>query len=999
MKTPEYDYFHDSEKAAACLKTIRSHCGEAFLTTVQETAGQSADPLGVLINLTRFLEAVEDRQAEALRMSDIPGYLPLLAELFSQGPLLSDMLCRYPQYGAWLWDNLHPDHARPPMEYGEILEAAFQKHNDIETRQKWLRQFSHRELLRIAAREVHLHAPFESVSADISHLADAMIEGALRASTEYLSPRFSPLDADEAPSMEVTFCVLAMGKLGGQELNFSSDIDLLFIYSASGHTREDSPQSATTEEYYRKLCELMIQLLSERTAEGHVFRVDTRLRPFGKSGPLACSLGSAVDYYSTYGRAWERQALIKARPCAGDFQLGEVLLEQLRPFFYPRYFDDTTLEDIRSVKRQVESIIASKSQTDREVKLGRGGIRDIEFTVQMLQMLHGGRWPEIRTSNTLEALRALGQRQKVQPFDAATLERNYIFLRGIEHRLQIEGGRQTHILPETGPELDMLARRLGYENGDSLMNVYRERTAETRAILEQFLATRGDGNLWVIELLEPESACADGLKKLASLGFRDPGRARNELLLLANGPDDAPYTRETAQQFSAVTPFLLEALGQTPDPDGALLRFSQILGRLPVPATLYNLLKYHRNLSRYLIALVSNSDYLSEMLLRDISLLDLIGTPGHIDMPSRRDELEQVLSDLEAAADPAPALYRLRDGEVLKVALREILLGIPVTAVGDELSQLAEVILARSLSRARARTTARYGTTSAAFAIVALGKFGGRELGYGSDLDLVFVHEDEETARFDISTSPTEYFASIASQVIKSLKEPTRYGLLYDVDARLRPDGNKGALAIPEQRFRQYYQEEAYFWEKFALMKVRAVAGDAGFAARIEAEARHLAFSMRLERSGLEELEAMRAKLAAAAPRLDLKRREGGIAEIEFATRLLQLRHAGEHPDLERGGVFGALELLSEKSLLPEQEHGMLREGYAFYRRLLNRSRMMRGCASSCLPDAPEMAARLAQSLGIEGGLQEQIESHAAGIHQVYLRIYNALRNETAPPL
>jgi len=714
MKNLTHDNIYNTERAAGCLDVLRTHGTSAFLNAVTEITGASADPVGALVNLTRFLEAAIDPSVETERMQDTPGYLELLVELFSQGPLLSDILCRHPHYGAWLWNILHPDHTRTREEYFQLLEEAYREYIGLEARQNWLRQFSRQEMLRIAAREVYLHAPLESVVQDISLLADTMIEGAFRASKEYLSERFGTLVADDNPEVEVTFCVLAMGKLGGFELNFSSDIDLLFIYSASGHTSENAPRSANTEEYYRKLCELMVKSLSEGTSEGHVFRVDTRLRPFGKSGPLACSLCSAVDYYSTYGRAWERQALIKARPCAGDLRLGEDLIEQLRPFFYPRYFDDATLEDIRGVKRQMESVIAAKSQSDREVKLGHGGIRDIEFTVQMLQMLHGGRWPEVRTPNTLEALRALGQRQRIQPFDAVTLERNYIFLRGIEHRLQIEGGRQTHMLPEPGPELDTLACRLGYENGDSFMNVYRERTQETRAILEQFLAARGDGNLWVIELLEPESACANGLLKLESLGFRDPGRAREELLLLANGPDEAPYTRETTQQFAAVTPFLLEALAQTPDPDGALLRFSRILGRLPVPATLYNLLKYHRNLSRYLIALVSNSDTLSEMLLRDISLLDLVGTPGHIDAPSRREELENLLLDLEGAADPAPALYRLRDGEVLKVALREILLGIPVTAVGDELSQLAEVILCRTLSLARAKTAERYGTASAA---------------------------------------------------------------------------------------------------------------------------------------------------------------------------------------------------------------------------------------------------------------------------------------------
>ena len=994
MKTPEDIRFEDKTTAENCLDTLSEACGESFLPGLYDTLARCGDPDHGLVGLTRFLEKTNQDPDEIARMRETPGYLHMLVELFSQGSLMSDILCGDPTHGRWLWEHAFPDRGRSREEMLGMLELAFQEIPDFEGRQRWLRRFSRLEKLRITVREVVVHAPFESVVADISCLADTMIEGAYRAARDHLAARFGTLVGDEDPEQEVTFCVLAMGKLGGYELNYSSDIDLTFMYSANGQTRADAPRPATTEEYYRKLCELLITALSGQSSEGHVFRVDTRLRPFGKSGPLACSMDSAVDYYTNYGRAWERQALIKARPCAGDLALGETLLERLRPFVYPRYFDDATLEDIRGVKEQTEAVIAARTETDREVKLGRGGIRDIEFTVQMLQLLHGGRWPDSRTPNTLTALRALGERQRIRPFEAKTLERNYVFLRGIEHRLQIEGGRQTHILPEPGPALDRLARRLGYIDGNVFMRVYRERTDETRAILEQFLASKGAGNLWVNELLEPRSECVAGLERLRSLGFKEPQRARHEILLLANGPDDAPYTRDTAQQFAAITPFLLNALGQTPDPDAVLLRLGQVLSLLPVPATLYNLLNYHPSLSRYLIALISNSDYFGDLLVRDISLLDLIGTPGYLEYPSPREGMEKSLADLKDAANPAPALYRFRDGEMLKVALRDLSLGISVADVGDELSLLAEVIIQDVLNDARQNIAGRYGHTPASFAVLALGKFGGREMGYGSDLDLVFVHEDE-TASFEPSTSQGEYFAAIASQILKRLKEPTRYGILYNVDARLRPDGNKGVLSIPEQRLRQYYLEEAYSWEKFALMKVRAVAGNPAFMARVEAEARHIAFSMRLDRAAMEELESMRSRLAATVSKLDLKRREGGIAEIEFSTRLLQLRHVAEYPYLERGGVFGALSVLADKGLLSPSACEILRSGYAFFRQLLNRARMMRGSSSSSLPDSPETLQRLALGLGIQEDLQERIDAHASAVHDTYTDVFKSLYEET----
>jgi [glutamine synthetase] adenylyltransferase / [glutamine synthetase]-adenylyl-L-tyrosine phosphorylase len=993
MKTFDLIEFDDQETAQACMNAIGELAEGSLVPLLLEAVSESADPLKAFVGLSRFLERSLSAETEAAAMISSPRYLHMLVTLFSQGTLLSDTLCRNPEYGAWLWTEATLDRALTRDELLETIQHAFETLATFEERCVWMRRRARIELLRIATREVFVHAPFDSVVQDISALADAMLEAAFIAARDHLTPRMgTPVTFDDHQA--ITFCILAMGKLGGHELNFSSDIDLLFLYSADGITHEDTAQSVSTEEYFRKLGELIIKALSEQTAEGRVFRVDLRLRPFGKGGPIASSLDNAVEYYSIYGRAWERQAMIKARPCAGDIALGEVFLERLRPFVYPRYFDDATLEDIRGIKQQTEAIVAGKAHTEREVKLGRGGIRDIEFTVQMLQLLQGGRWDEVRTPNTLAAIRALGDRQRVSPFEAETLERNYVFLRRIEHRLQIEGGLQTHILPEHAQELTLLARRLGYQTSDAFMNVYRERTAETRAILEQFLAVKGDGNLWVMELLDPGASCTTGLERLRQNGFADPERARQELLCLANGPEHEPYTRDTAQQFAAITPFLVDALTHTPDPDMALAKFGQILSQLPTPATLYNLLKYNPKLTRYLTAVISSSDYLAEMLVRDISLLDLIGSPGHLDAPSSVDQLEMELDALEHAADAAPALYRLRDGEMLKIALRDLVQGISVAAVGDELTQLADFAVAAVLRRAHETVAARHGAVDVPFAAVALGKFGGREMGYGSDLDLVFVYDETEDNIRDMQLSPTEYFGAIASIVLKTLKEPTRYGILYDVDARLRPDGSKGALAIPTQRFCQYYREEAHFWERFALMKVRAVAGDADFCRDIEETAKDIAFAVAPDAKALDDLESLRRKLASGAPANDLKRREGGIAEIEFTTRMLQLHHVATCPALKRGGVFAALTILRDQGFLAPEDHAVLDEGYAFFRLLLNRARMMRGSSSSKLPDAPDMLRRLAQCLKIREDIMTEVERRADEVHKVYCRVRDQLQDK-----
>ena len=979
----------DRAAARACLHAIHGLTGDALAGPLADALAECPDPLKALVGLNRFLEHSDHPDDETRRAVSSPRYVRMLTALFAQGRLLTDTLCRNPGYAAWLWEQASLDAARDRHAVLEEVTQAFKEHASFDARCAWMRRYTRRELLRIAAREVFMYASFESVVADISTLADAMIEAACMAARDELLPRMGTPTTDDASRTPITFCVLAMGKLGGAELNFSSDIDLLFLYSADGCARGERTQPVATEGYYGKLGELIIKALSEQTADGRVFRVDMRLRPFGRSGPIASSLETALEYYAGYGRAWERQAMIKARPCAGDLALGDVFLEQLRPFVYPRYFDDATLEDIRGVKQQTEAIIAEKGRTEREVKLGRGGIRDIEFTVQMLQLLNGGRWPELRVANTLQAMRALGARHCLRPLEAETLESTYVFLRRIEHRLQIEGGLQTHVLPENEQERLLLARRLGYETAEAFMNVYRERTDTTRSILERFLAVKGDGTLWVTALLDPESAGEDGLKRLQAMGFHDPAHARDELLLLANGPEHAPYTRDTAQQFAAVTPFLLDALQHTPDPDAVLARLGRILAQLHAPTTLYNLLQHNPNLTRYVIAVIANSDYLADMLVRDIGLLDVMGTPGHLDDATSEAALEETFAMLEQAADPAVALYRLRDGETLKIACRELVQGVSVAAVGDELTRLAAFIVKKVVQRALESVAARYGAATMPFAVLALGKFGGREMGYGSDLDLVFVYQDNEAEEAAMSLSPAEYFAAAASQVLRTLKEPTRHGILYDVDVRLRPDGSKGALAIPMQRLRHYYLEEAHFWERFALMKARAVAGDPAFCDRLNTFVRDIAFAHPPDAPALESVETLRTQLAQDTTPYDLKRRKGGLAEIEFATRLLQLQHAHAFPELRGSGVFAALHALRGHGCVAEDEHAALCDGYRFFRQVLNRARMMRGSTSAKLPEAPETLHRLAVCLEVAGGdMMAAVEEQAQQVHAAYKHIY-----------
>ena len=576
-------------------------------------------------------------------------------------------------------------------------------------------------------------------------------------------------------------------------------------------------------------------------------------------------------------------------------------------------------------------------------------------------------------------------RRFLRPFEGTTLASNYVFLRQIEHRLQIEGSQQRHELPEDAAQLDLLARRLGYTSGASFMTAYRDRAAETRAILDRFLAVEGAGRLWITDLADPQSDGAAALPHLAALGFSDPAKAREELLGLAAGPADRPFSQHVRHQFATIAPALLDALAASSNPDTALLRLGRVLTNLRAPTAVYDILKWGPELSEKLVTLVANSEYLSEILVRDPGLFDMFGGGRAVEDALSREDLERQLADLERAYEPEAAPYRLHDGELLRVGMRELFDNITVLEVGHELTRLAEVCLTYMLEQVRRKVAERYGATDAAFAILGLGKLGGRELGYGSDLDLVFVYD--AGGAMGSTVAPVEYFAAIAAQTIRGLKEPTRYGVLYDIDARLRPDGNKGVLAISDARLDDYYQNEAHAWERLALVKVRAVAGDAEFGERIERRAREHAFSLPLTQESLQRIEDIRAKIVRNASPLDLKKDEGGLAEIEFAVRLLQLRHAAELPALKRSDVLGALDVLAQNDAIAAEDFGGLIDAYLLFRRIENRIRMMHGRSGSALPESPEAQADLAQRLRIPGHLAQLVRDHKSRAHAAYENI------------
>ncbi|MCX5769905.1 MAG: hypothetical protein NTZ09_06490, partial [Candidatus Hydrogenedentes bacterium] len=581
--------FDDPELSGRRLARLLERGGPGLAANLTRALSESAEPDLVLVALERFLDATDAPEAVLERLGRDITYARLLATLFDQSHFLTDIMCRRPEYVPWLADEAEFDHARPRDEMAAEMMQWLEGCDTLEGCGRVMRQYRQREILRIAAREVFVHVPLSSLTEDLSNLADAALDVAVRIGLRHLERRYGTpvLREPSGETRDVAFTVIGLGKLGGRELNFSSDIDLLLLYGDETETTGGTSGPASTLDYFHKLGEYIIKLVSEQTSEGHVFRIDMRLRPYGRTSPLAISLARALEYYGGYAQAWERQALIKARPCAGDPALGERFIESTRPFVFPRYFDDATLDEIRQIKQQTEALVADKGQAGIEVKLGRGGIRDIEFTVQMLQMLNGGRMPDLRTRSTLDAIRALGLHGHLSPFEATALASHYTFLRGVEHRLQIEGSQQRHVLPPEGKPLDRFARRLGYTSGESFMAAYRDRTREARDILDKFLTTEGAGTLWTYDLLSPQAEGRVGIERLVQYGFRDPQKARAELIRLSAGPEDQPYAFHVRQQFASIAPTLLESLADSGDPDGNLVRLGRVFSNLRAPGSVY----------------------------------------------------------------------------------------------------------------------------------------------------------------------------------------------------------------------------------------------------------------------------------------------------------------------------------------------------------------------------------------------------------------------------
>jgi len=978
-----------------------------------------ADPDMALNNLERFICAARNPLSMGTFFERDPEALPTLLQILSTSQHLSDLLVSDPEGFDLLRLSEGAPVAREALVDDIAAEATALNHDPAVLRA--LRRFKHRETLRIAYGDIIREQSLQTVTKQISFLADAVLEAALRAALgKLVAQRGTPMGIDGRPAR---FTVLGMGKLGGLELNYSSDIDLIFIYDSDGKT--DGKRPITNLEFFDLLARELVHLVTERTELGSVYRVDLRLRPEGERGPMVMSMESALNYYDQRGRTWERQALIKARPVAGSLELGREFLDQLTPWIYRRYLTAADIAGIKALKRRIEQQAHRAGADDRDVKTGHGGIRDVEFVIQFLQLLNGGSLSELRTANTLEAIAQLEQVGCLTNQEQSLLTENYSFLRKVEHRLQIMLDLQTHLLPRDNGELHKLALRMGYADKpdkpalEAFMADYRGKTQLNRKILDHLLhdafdddeKTAAEVDL-VLDPDPPEDRIAEVLEKYH---FRDVKGAYRNLMALAEEKIHFLSTRRCRHFLAAIAPQLLSAIADTADPDSTLVNLGTVSDSLGGKGVLWELFSFNPpSLSLY-VELCAYSPYLSGILTSNPGMIDGLMDSLVLDKLPGQEWLEHTLAELcRAAEDIDPILHSFKNDQQLCVGVRDILGKEDVQAITDALSNIAQTCLKQIAAREYERLTARFGTPRidagrragkpCDWVILGMGKFGGREMNYHSDLDIVFLYEAEghtaaapdQPARQ--STTNQHFFSELGQRIIKTASQLSSLGRLYELDARLRPTGKSGALTTTFKAFVRYFLEGGgQLWERQALCKARVVYGSPRAERLANAAVAKAAFGRRWRRKDAEEIRNMRRRLEETALAGDLKRGPGGIVDIEFLAQMLQLQHGRSNLRLREPNTLAALHTLYAGGVLSADDYELFDAGYRLLRTIESRLRLMNSTARDQLPQDHTELAKLAHLLHYPGsdGLMMDFENATRQIRRRFERLFEEAGQKT----
>jgi glutamate-ammonia-ligase adenylyltransferase len=843
---------------------------------------------------------------------------------------------------------------------GSLLQS-----RDYESGLKLIREFKQREMLRIGARDLARLANSIEITRELSDVADVCLQTVWSICFARLSDKLgAPFHPDIEGEWHATkSCVLGMGKLGGQELNYSSDVDVLFVYSDEGvvsrHTpsvRRPTAGGITNHQFYCRLAEAFIAEVSKMAPEGMLYRIDLRLRPEGDLGPLARSLASYETYYAQWGQTWERMMMIKARGVSGDAALAAEFLEMIQPFRYPRSINPDVLHEVAAMKDRIENEVVKEGELDRNVKLGRGGIREIEFVAQSQQLLHAGRQPFLQGAQTLPCLEKLAQYELLDHQDAAALREAYCFLRDLEHRLQMESNLQTHTIPTDKKSQERLARLMDFSSLKKFGATHLAHRMSVRRIFEKVLHGKGTRELEA-PLPFPEhfeGAEAEWKRLLAEHRFREPEKAFRVIREFVEGPGYvhvSPRTQELARKLlprllvrsptssakstSEVKKSKVQSQHRSrgpvvqllSDPDRVVTRLDSFIAAYGARSTLFELWNSNPGIFDLLVLLFDRSEFLAELSIRTPDLVDELVTSGRL---RQRKTGAETLEDLRHGindADQHAWMRKYHQAELMRIGLRDILGLADEDQYLVELSALADACLQYALEVVMRKNRLK----KPPFAIIGLGKLGGAEIDYGSDLDILFISTSssrDNEASFKkgssqhVSSAPLARLAKMAAEVMDLLSKRTEHGIVFHSDARLRPDGEKGLLVNTLDAYRQYYRQRAALWEIQTLTRTRAVAGDLQAGAAFQELATALTNFQNFDlkrgkpRSGVhapaaytpawkQEIDRMRMRIekertSAGKDDLAIKTGKGGLVDAEFVAQAVCLENGWHEPNTLR---------------------------------------------------------------------------------------------------
>jgi len=919
--------------------------------------------------LATLLDRVRAAGGEALLalLDDHPGARRLMAAIAEGSSFLSDLVAGDPGYAVECLteapENLLERLCRSLRAAGSAIE-------DSEDMSVVLRLRRREAALLTAVADLGGVWDGESVMAALTRFADAAVASAVDhlLLAAHRAGRLALADP-VMPGRDSGYIVLAMGKQGAGELNYSSDIDLIVLFDpkAARLLRNDEPAV-----FFVRLTRRLAGLLQDVTDKGYAFRVDLRLRPDPRATQVAISVEAAASYYENMGQNWERAAMIKARPCAGDIDRGEAFLDRLKPYVWRKHLDFAAIADVQSMKRQIHAVKghATIAVEGHNLKLGRGGIREIEFFVQTQQLIAGGRNPALRGRRTLDMLAELASEGWITEAAASELRRAYLFLRRIEHRLQMVQDEQTQELPEDPAAFARLARFSGFADTTAFAATLKA-TFETvqhhyAALFEEAGALAAETGSLVFTGAgdDPET-----IRTLAAMGFRRPSELSATVRGWHFGRYPATRSARARELLTELMPALLSALAATGDPDLAFISFDRFLAGLPTGVQLFSLLKANPQLLDLIATILGSAPRLASELSHRPKVLDAVLDPGFFAHMPPKEEIEaQVAAAIARNAPLEEVMDRVRvigKEQMFRVGVRVLSDTVSAAEAGAAFSGIAEILIDRLLSAVERDMAEKHGRVPLGrTAVLALGKLGGREMTASSDLDLILIYDHEPGAEWSDGARPLsigQYYARLTQRLIAAISAMTGEGRLYDVDLRLRPSGNKGPVATHLDSFRSYHRESAWTWERLALTRGRVVAGDPDLVGEIFHAVRAILCGRRDGAAARADILDMRRRLLAelgGRGLWDLKHVRGGLVEIEFIAQGLQILHAAEHPAILDQNTLAALSRLAAAGLLAPSDHDVLNQAGQLYSRL---TQLLRLCVAGRFEPAaaPEGLRRL----------------------------------------